>query len=479
MDMTFTLPPLGPILPEILLVCMGLVLIGVDLFAKEQKSLLSQLTLIAGIGMIVLIISQKPAVTFGSMFVVDPYSTFFKTVCLFGLIITVLLSEQYLKVENLRQGEYYSLMLFSVVGMMIMVSAADLIVVYLGLELMALSIYCLVGLLRSDPRANEASLKYFLMGGFSSALLLFGISLLYGMTGTTDLGTIADFSMKNSLIANPALIVGFALVLCGFCFKVAAAPFHFWTPDIYQGAPTSITAFMSVAPKAAGFAVFGRFLMTGFPGSQEQWGIIIALIALLSMAVGNIIALSQFNIKRMLAYSSIAHAGYALLGLLTGTQEGYSATMCYLIIYGFMNMGAFGIVILLNSKGNRRESLEDYKGLAKSNPVAALLMLIFMFSLTGIPPTAGFIGKFYLLKAALTAGYTYTVIAAVLFSAISAFFYLRLVRYMYMEEPLEQFTACYSPGLKAALAVSAFGVLGIGILPGSILGWAARSLIGF
>ncbi len=478
MDTTFTLPAFGPILPEILLTCMGLVLIGVDLFFKENKSLLSQLTLLTGIGMILLIIGQKPAVTFGNMFVVDPYSTFFKTICLFGLIITVLISDQYLKVENIRQGEYYSLMVFSVVGMMIMVSAADLIVVYLGLELMALSVYCLVGLLKNDVRANEASLKYFLMGGFSSAILLFGISLLYGMTGTTELSGIAAFTKQSNIMANPAMVAGFALVLCGFCFKVAAAPFHFWTPDIYQGAPTSITAFMSVAPKAAGFAVFGRFLMTGFPGSQEQWGMIIALIALLSMAVGNIIAISQTNVKRMLAYSSIAHAGYALLGLLTGTSEGYSATMCYLIIYGFMNMGAFGIVILLNSKGNRRESLEDYKGLAKTNPAAALLMLIFMFSLTGIPPTAGFIGKFYLLKAALTAGYTGTVIIAVLFSAISAFFYLRLVRYMYMEEPIEQFTACYSPGLKTALAVTAIGVLGIGILPGSILSLAARSLIG-
>lgn len=476
--MTFTMPALGPIMPEILLVCMGIVLIVVDLLYPRNRELLSQLTMLAALGLIALLFNQKPAVTFGTMFIVDSYAIFFKVICLFGLLMTTLLSGQYLKVEGIKQGEYYSLMVFSVVGMMTMVSAGDLIVVYLGLELMALSIYCLVGLLKDDLRANEASLKYFLMGGFSSALLLFGISLLYGMTGTTDLAGIAKYCTDTGILTNPALLTGFALVISGFCFKVGAAPFHFWTPDIYQGAPTAITAFMSVAPKAAGFAVFGRFLMTAFPESQPQWGTIIGLIALLSMGVGNIIAISQQNVKRMLAYSSIAHAGYALLGILAGTSEGYSATMSYLFIYGFMNMGAFAIVILLCAKGDRRESLEDYKGLAKSNPLAALLMLIFMFSLTGIPPTAGFIGKFYLLKAALAAGYTWTVLLAVLFSAISAYFYLRLVRYMYMDEPQEKIVPHYSPGLTAALALSAIGVIGIGIFPGSLLNWAARSLIG-
>ncbi|MEK6201171.1 MAG: NADH-quinone oxidoreductase subunit N [Desulfobulbaceae bacterium] len=479
MNIPFTLPALGPIMPEMLLVCMAIILVAVDLLYPRKNKLLSQLVVLTAIGMIIMLFKQTPAVTFGTMFIVDPYAIFFKIICLFGLLMTTLLSGQYLKIEKISQGEYYSLMLFSVVGMMTMISAGDLIVVYLGLELMALSIYCLVGLLKNDWRANEASLKYFLMGGFSSAVLLFGISLLYGMTGTTDLAGIAQYCSEAGILTNPALLTGFALVLCGFCFKVGAAPFHFWIPDIYQGAPTTITSFMSVAPKAAGFAVLGRFLIMAFPESQEQWGPIIAIIALLSMAVGNIIAISQQNVKRMLAYSSIAHAGYALLGLLTGTSEGYSATMSYLYIYAFMNMGAFAIVILLCAKGNRRESLTDYKGLAKSNPVAALLMLIFLFSLTGIPPTAGFIGKFYLLKAALTAGYTWTVILAVIFSAISAYFYLRLIRYMYMEEPQEQFVTQYSPGVTAALALSAIGVIGIGIFPGALLDWAAGSLIGF
>ncbi len=479
MNTTFTMPALGPIMPEILLVGVALVLIVVDLLYPRNRVLLSQITLMSSLGLIALLLNQQTAVTFGGMFVVDSYSIFFKIICLFGLFVTTLLSDKYLQVEKLRQGEYYSLMMFSVVGMMLMASAADLIVVYLGLELMALSVYCLVGLLKDDPRSNEASIKYFLMGGFSSAILLFGISLLYGMTGTTNLSGIAAYCAESGIMTNPALLAGFALVLSGFCFKVGAAPFHFWTPDIYQGAPTSMTAFMSVAPKAAGFAVLGRFLMTGFPEMHEQWGTIVALIALLSMGVGNIVALSQTNVKRMLAYSSIAHAGYALLGLLAGTAEGSSATMSYLLIYGFMNMGAFAILILLCSSDNRREELDDYKGLAKTNPMAAFLMLIFMFSLTGIPPTAGFIGKFYLLKSALAAGYTYTVLLAVIFSAISAYFYLRLVRYMYMEDPQEEFVATYSPGITVALGISAIGVLWLGILPGSVLSWASRALLAF
>ena len=478
MNMTFTMPALGPIMPEILLVCMAIILIIVDLLDPRNRELLTQLTLMSALGLIALLMNQKPAISFGTMFIVDPYSIFFKVICLGGLFITMLLSGHYLKVEKIRQGEYFSLMMFSVVGMMVMISATDFIVVYLGLELMALSLYCLVGLLKRDSRSTEAAIKYFLMGGFSSAILLFGISLLYGLTGTTGLADIAKYCNETNIMANPALLTGFVLVLCGFCFKIGAAPFHFWTPDIYHGAPTSITAFMSVAPKAAGFAVLGRFLITGFPELHGHWDSILAIIALLSMAIGNIIALSQTNIKRMLAYSSIAHVGYALLGLLSGTSEGYSASMSYLFIYGFMNMGAFAIVILLCSSKNRRESLDDYKGLAKSNPMAALLMLIFMFSLTGIPPTAGFIGKFYLLKSALAAGYTYTVLLAVVFSAISAYFYLRLVRYMYMEEPQEEFTATYSPGLKAALAISTTGVIVIGILPGSLLDLATNALIG-
>ncbi len=476
---TFTWSYFGPILPEVILVCIGIVAILVDLFAEKQRELLPWLTVIGALIAMIVVAGQSPGVTFGGMYVADSYSLFFKIICLLGLLLTALMSEHFCKQEKLFHGEYYSLLIFSSIGMMVMASAGDLMVLYLGLELMALSIYCLVGLLKQDQRSSEASLKYFLMGAFFSAILLYGMSLIYGMTGTTNLHEIAQYSTKAELLGNPALLAGLGLMITAMCFKVAIAPFHFWTPDVYEGAPTSITAFMSVGAKAASFAVFGRVLMIGFPGLQGSWGALLALLAIITMAIGNITALSQTNIKRMLAYSSVAHAGYALIGILAGTAEGLSATMNYLLIYGFMNMGTFAILILMSANGKRRESLEDYKGLAKNNPLAAALMLIFMFSLTGIPPTAGFIGKFYLLKAGIHAGYNGVVISAVIFSSISAFFYLRVVRYMYMEEAEEETTFTFTPGLTAAITLALIGVIGLGIIPGSIVGIASKTLISF
>jgi NADH-quinone oxidoreductase subunit N len=467
-----------PILPEILLVCVGLAVILLDLFAEKQRELLPWLTVLGCVTVLAMVAGEQNSSSFNGMFLTDSYAVFFKVICLLGVIMAALMGEHYRKNVGLQCGEYYSIMLFASAGMLVMASAGDLMVLYLGLELMALSVYCLVGILKRDQGASEAAIKYFLMGGFASAILLFGISLVYGLTGTTNIAAIGHLIATTELIHNPALSAALGLMICAFCFKVAIAPFHFWTPDVYDGAPTAITAFMSVGPKAAGFAVFGRVLYTGFPQFHDQWGTLLAVLALLTMAIGNITALSQTSIKRMLAYSAVAHAGYALLGILSGTAEGLSATMSYLLIYGFMNMGAFAILVLLATPGNKRESLEDYKGLAKTRPLAAFLMLIFLFSLTGIPPMAGFIGKFYLLKAALAAGYTKTVICAVIFSAISAFFYLRVVRYMYMDEPLEEHDIVYSPGIAAVLGLALLGVTGLGLLPGSMIGWAAGVLLG-
>ena len=468
----------GPIVPEMFLVCIGIFLIGLDIFAPKRREFLPWLTVIGCLAVMLMVAGEHNTVGFGGMIIADSYAAFFKVICLLGVILTALMSEHFRRTEGLQQGEYYSLMIFSAVGMLLMASAGDLMVLYLGLELMALSIYCLVGLPRHDGRAAEAAMKYLLMGGFASALLLYGISIVYGLTGTTDIAKIAQYTTSTNLLHNPALLAGLGLMIAAFCFKVAIAPFHFWTPDVYDGAPTAITAFMSVGPKAAGFAVFGRVLLTGFPQFHDQWGILLSSLALLTMAIGNITALSQTSIKRMLAYSAVAHAGYSLLGVLSGTAAGLSATMTYLLTYGFMNMGAFAILVLLATPGNRRESLEDYKGLAKTNPMAAFLMLIFMFSLTGIPPTAGFIGKFYLLQAALGAGYTMTVIGLVIFSSISAFFYLRVVRYMYMDDPQEEIKLEFTPGISAALGIALIGVLGIGMLPGSVIGQAASAILG-
>ena len=472
-----TLSSLIPAAPEIFLVLVGVMLIIVDLFVRGKQVM----PWLAGLGIVmtmILLLNNPGGPAFSEMFTADSYSLFFKLVCLTGALLTVVLSPRYLELEDIQPGEYYALLIFSIVGMMCMASATDLITLYTGLELMALSVYCLAGLMKADIRSNEAAIKYYLMGAFSSAILLYGISLLYGLTGTTSIVSLTHH-LPVQLAGNHALMLAIGLILVSLFFKVAAAPFHMWTPDVYEGAPTSITAFMSVAPKAAAFAVLGRILLMGFPGFHADWGPLIAAIALLTMAVGNIVAIAQQSIKRMLAYSSIAHAGYGLLGILAGTSEGLSATMNYMLVYAFMNMGAFAVVILLAAKGQRRENLEDYKGLAKTNPLLAATMLLFMFSLIGIPPTAGFIGKFYLMIAAIHAGYTWVVVGAVIFSAISAFFYLRVVHYMYMLEPATKFRAVLTPGMAAVLIMAVGGVVGIGILPESALEFAGRSLIGF
>lgn len=469
---------IAPILPELLVIGVGILLIGFDLFLPRQRQLLPWLTVIGSLGALIMVLGSQPASVFGGMFLLDGYAVVFKAICLAAVIVVALMSEQFCSLIGMRQGEYYSLLLFSLVGMLLMASAGDLMVLYLGLELMALPIYALVGLHKREQRTSEAAIKYFLTGGFASALLLFGMSLLYGQTGTTDIAQIAEAIVTRHLTANPAMLVALGLCLAGCCFKVAVAPFHLWTPDVYEGAPTIVTTFMSVGPKAAAFALFGRIFFFGLPHLHDYWGPILAGLALLTMAVGNITALCQQSLKRMLAYSSVAHAGYAVLGLLAGTAEGMAATMTYLVVYLFMNLGAFAILMLLAAPGKAGESLDDCKGLASRHPLAAALMLVFLFSLTGIPPTGGFIGKFYLLKAAFTAGYTLTVVGAVLFSAVSAYFYLRVVRYMYMSEPLKQGELAISSGMNAALALCLLGVLGIGLFPGLLLNWTIGLLTG-
>ena len=318
-----------------------------------------------------------------------------------------------------------------------------------------------------------------MLGAFASALLLFGVSLTYGLTGTTNIAGIAQYISANGLTGDPVLLFATVLFVSAFAFKIAAVPFHMWAPDVYEGAPTPITAFMSVGPKAAGFAVIGRVLLIALgPMSFEWTGLVIAL-SIMSMAVGNIVAIAQTNIKRMLAYSSIAHAGYALLGVVALSHEGLAAMMSYLFIYAFMNIGAFAVVTLLRTEGVKAEELKDYIGLSKTHPFLAALMLVFMFSLTGIPPTAGFMGKFYLFTAVIKAGYTWLAVVAVVMSAISAYFYLRVVMYMFMKEPEGAVQVERSYGTRLALAVTALAVLIIGIVPAGLVDFARSAITGF
>ncbi len=461
--------------PELILICTGLFLLLLSTLVKRKET-------IAFAGLIGIFLSiwvnlrlsslGVSGAVFSGMFVFDGYSSFFKLIFYMTAILTILISLKYMAIENGGSGEYYALILFATAGMMFMASAADLMALYLGLELMALSTYILAGILRGQIRSNEAAIKYFLLGAFSSAILLYGISLIYGLTGTTNINEIASSLKALNLLKSPSVLLGLIFFIVAFGFKIALVPFHMWAPDVYEGAPTSITAFMSVGPKAAGFAVFGRVFLEAFGSLHLEWSGILTALSILTMAIGSILAIQQTNLKRMLAYSSISHAGYAILGIIAATPEGLSGMMNYLLIYTFMNIGAFAVLIMLHSKGLRGEELSDYEGLAKTHPLASFIMLIFMFSLTGIPPTAGFMAKFYIFMGAVKAGYMPLVIVAVIFSVVSAFFYLRVVMYMYMKEPKEEISLSTSPALGLAIAITAGATLFIGLFPSSLIGIA-------
>ncbi len=472
--MNFQLPDISPIIPEITMTAIALIVLLLDLIVR-RKEILAAVS-IGGVAIVALMLINGYGVTFGGMFISDGYSTFFKLIFFINVVLTVMISVKYIVIEKVNYGEYYSLILFSTIGMMLMASAGDLIVLYLGLELMALSTYVLAGFVRHNVKSNEAALKYLLLGAFSSAFLLYGISLIYGLTATTNLNEIALFISETGLTGNLALTLSIIFFVVAFGFKIAAVPFHMWAPDVYEGAPTSITAFMSVGPKAAGFAVLGRVFMAAFVSASVDWSTILIPVAILTMALGNIAALSQTNIKRMLAYSSIAHAGYALLGIIAASNEGLASMMNYMMIYAFMNIGAFAVIIMLRSEGFRGEDITDYEGLSKTHPMASALMLIFMFSLTGIPPTAGFIGKLYLFMSAINAGYTWLVIVAVIFSGISAFFYLRIVMYMYMREPKEAVSLTTTKTVGIALGVTVVAVLAIGVFPSFLIDFAREAI---
>jgi len=389
------------------------------------------------------------------------------------------MSIRFLKVEGFEHGEYYVLLLFATVGMMFMASAADLIIVFLGLETFSLAIYVLAGFFRTNPKSNESSLKYFLLGAFSTGFLLYGIALIYGATGTTNLKGIHDFLRRADFFTDPLLLIGMGLLIVGFGFKVASVPFHMWTPDVYEGAPTAVTAFMAVGPKAAGFAAFLRVFLYSLSSLQTDWVWILWVLAVLTMTLGNIVAIAQKNIKRMLAYSSIAHAGYILVAMVAASELSTASILYYLLAYAFMNLGAFAVVILYGRKGEENILVSDYSGMASRYPLLAAGMAIFMFSLAGIPPTAGFVGKFYIFSAAVKAGYVGLAIIGVLNSALSVYFYLRVTVMMYMRSPEKEPAGGldFSPGMVIALLITVFFTLQMGIFPAEYLNLARKSIL--
>jgi len=484
--MTFSSADLFLILPELLIVTAACIVLVLDpvLRASDKDGLawLSLGTLAVCMGLTASQI-QAPATIFSGLVVIDAYGAFWKLLLYFVTGLTILLSHSYLKEERLYFGEYYGLVLLALSGMMVMVSSADLLTLYLGTELMSLSLYVMAGLKRSDPRSLEASAKYFVLGAFSSGILLYGISLLYGATGSTRLPEIAA-AISGRNLDDPLLLFATILLTVGFGFKLAVVPFHMWTPDVYQGAPTSVTAFMAVASKAASFGAFLRVFMEGLGGLKANWSAMFLLLCLATLILGNILALVQTNVKRMLAYSSIAHAGYALIGVVaTGHMEnssGIASVLLYLSLYAFMTFGAFAIVAMLRKGGIEGVNIEDFTGLAKRHPVAALLMLIFMVSLAGIPPTAGFIGKLYVFMSAVEAGLPWLAAVALIFAVISAYYYLRLVMVMYMREPSDLSSTSprmvMSPALSIVLACAVAGVVIFGIYPNPLVNFAMQAV---
>lgn len=420
--------------------------------------------------------NQQETGYFG-MVVCDNFCLFCKLVFLFTCGGAILISREYLSRRSIERPEYYSLMLISTVGMMVMVSSPDLVVIFLGLEIMSLPLYVLAGFIRASLKSTESAAKYFFMGAFASAFLLYGIALVFGGTGTTDLQKIFMSSgialYKNQLY----LTVGAAMVLIGFGFKIASFPFHMWVPDVYEGAPTPVTAFFSIGPKAAGVAALLRIFIIGFGAVFQDFAPLFWMLAFFTMTVGNILAIMQDDVKRMLAYSSIAHAGYLLVAVTAGGADSVSAALYYLLAYGFFNMGAFVLVIIVENKSGGSNHIDTYKGLAMRHPWLAVFLALFMFSLAGFPPTAGFFGKFYIFSAAVNAGLVWLVVVAVLNSLISVFYYLRPLKAAFFDRvDEEERPPVIGPLVTVAILLTVAGTLVLGLMPGYFLDLATASV---
>jgi NADH-quinone oxidoreductase subunit N len=454
------------ILPEIVLTAGALLVLIVDVaLPRSGRGALSWVTLAVLAATFVSLApftGTRVEVAQG-LIAVDRFALFFKVVFLLSAAITVLMSTRYLEVEGASPGEYYFLVLCATLGMMIMAGGIDLITIFVGLETMAISFYILAGFIKPNRRSNEAAVKYFLLGAFSLGILLYGMSIMYGLSGTTGLRAMAPVLAGQE--RDPRLVLAVIFVVAGVGFKIAAVPFHMWAPDVYEGAPTPITGFLSVGSKAASFAMLVRIFMEGLASSSADWRVLFWVLAVATMTVGNVAALTQTNIKRMLAYSSIAHAGYMLLGVVAGSTRGVAAMLIYLFVYVFMQLGAFAVVVLLRRRDVVGDELKDFSGLAFRQPFAAFAMLLFMLSLGGIPPTAGFMGKFWLFSAAIDAGYVWLAVIGVLNSAVSLYYYIRLVVFMYLKKETIGSEPVPSPALRFTLAAAVVATLVLGVYP--------------
>jgi NADH-quinone oxidoreductase subunit N len=467
-------------LPETILTVAGTFLMLLDAILRRRSSHafghVSLLALVAAMGGAIYAYTMAgPA--FGGMLIVDGFATFFRVLAIAVGILVVLASYRFLQRQDAETSEYHALILFSIAGQCLMAASNELIMVFIGLEISSISSYVLAGYLRDDKQANESSLKYFLLGSFATAFFLYGVALTYGSTGTVRLNMVRDVVTGPN--APSAVFIGLAaaMMFVGLAFKVSAAPFQIWAPDVYQGAPTPVSAFLSAGPKAAAFAVFLRIFITAFGPIGSTWEPIVWISALASMTIGNFAAIRQTNVKRMLAYSSIAHAGYVMVALAARSTIGTAAAMFYLAAYAFMNIGAFAVVTHISGKGERFQNIKDLAGLGQKQPVTAAMFTIFLLSLIGVPLTGGFFGKFYIFKAALDSHLVWLTVLGLLNSAVAAYYYLRILVMMYMHEPSEAAAEAepLSPGLGAALILPALATLVLGIFPNWVLDFAGRS----
>jgi len=478
--MNFIAPDLVPAVPEIaLLILIALVLV-VDVYVPERYRVfsyqLAQASLVLTAILVIGLFPDTPQLTFSDTFVLDRMAAVLKVFILLLSFIAFLYSKTYLQQRQIFKGEYYILGMTAVLGMMVLVSAHNLLTLYLGLELLSLSLYALVAIHRDSIPASEAAMKYFVLGALASGMLLYGMSMLYGETATLDLRILAE-AVSDSSEHNIVLILGLVFVMVGVAFKLGAVPFHMWVPDVYEGAPTPVTLFLGTAPKLAAFAMLMRLVVDGLPGLQAEWNQILILLAVLSIGLGNIVAISQTNLKRMFAYSTIAHVGFLFIGVIAGTPSGYAASMFYVISYSLMAAGGFGMIILLSRAGFEADRLTDFRGLNTRNAWYAFLMLILMLSMAGVPPFLGFWAKWAVLREAVASGQVWLAAVAVFFAVIGLFYYLRVVRLMYFESPDQTEVINPTRDMNIVLSANALAILVLGVYPTALMGLCIAALV--
>jgi len=456
------LPNMWPAVPEIFVLSMACLILIADLFFTERTRVVSYvltlLTLVGGAWLALQTMPAEPVFAFNRMFIADPMAAILK-VAVFGVTFVVFVySRQYLSDRAMFRGEYFVLGLFAVLGMLVMISASHFLTLYLGLELLSLCLYAMIALQRDSVPATEAAMKYFVLGAMASGLLLYGLSMIYGMTGSLDIGVVR-VALAKIAATDVVLLFGLVFVVVGIAFKLGAVPFHMWVPDVYHGAPTAVTLFVGTAPKIAAFAMVMRLLVGGFDHLAVSWQDMLIIIAILSMGFGNVAAIAQSNIKRMLAYSSISHMGFFTLGILSATPAGYSAAMFYVLSYAVMSLGAFGMVVLLSRAGFEAERIEDFRGLNQRNPWYAFLMLLLMFSMAGVPPTLGFFAKWMAIQSVINTGMLWLAVVAVLFAVIGAFYYLRVVKVMYFDEATDTTPIIARGDMRVLIGINALGLV--------------------